>query len=83
MTEHERIEKISEARRFYIASPIIVPMLEKRHEQTLQKLMAKYRDGESDYINVIAELYTLSNLLREIKTQEQLYNAMEEKYVKG
>ena len=79
MTEHERIESIAEARRFYMAAPIIVPMLEKRKDITLQRLMAKYRDGATDYANVVAELYTIDNLLREIKTQEQIYRVTEEK----
>jgi len=77
MSVHDLTEKISEARRFYMAAPVIVPMLEKRHKLALQRLMGKYRDGETDYINVIAELYTLSTLLNEIRIQEQLYNELE------
>ena len=79
MTDHERQEALSEARLFALAAPVILPLVEKRKKIASDRLMAKFKEGSTDFITLVAELNTLTDLEREIKQKELIYQTMENK----
>lgn len=81
MTEHERIEAISEARIFALAAPVILPLIERRKKDALARLMQAHRSGRSDTATLVAELTVLSELEYEITQKELTYRALEERNV--
>jgi len=72
-------EELTEARIFAISAPLILPMLEKRKSVAMSKLLMRFREGGTDFTTLVAELNTLCDLERELKTKEQLYNTLQEK----
>lgn len=79
MTEQERHDSLSEARLFALAAPVILPLIEKRKRIAIERIQAKFREGSTDFVTLVAELTSLSDLEREIKQKEQLYTTMQEK----
>lgn len=78
MTDEERHEQITEARHFYIAAPVFLPLIVKRKKIAFERLMAKHKEGSTDYLALVAELNVLNDLEREIIGKEQTYRALEE-----
>lgn len=79
MTDHERQEALSEARLFALAAPVILPLIEKRKKIASDRLMAKFKEGSNDFITLVAELNSLTDLEREIKQKELIYQTLESK----
>lgn len=79
MTDHERQEALSEARLFALAAPVILPLIEKRKKIASDRLMAKFKEGSNDFITLVAELNSLTDLEREIKQKELIYQTLENK----
>lgn len=79
MTEEQRLEQITEARQFYFASPVLLPLLERMHRIALERLISSYREGNKDATNLIAELSVIDQLKREVTQKELTYRTMEEK----
>lgn len=79
MTEEERQEMLTESRMFSLAAPVILPLLEKRRKVAMDRLMAKHKEGSTDYLTLVSELSVLNDLERDIKTKSQTYSLMEEK----
>jgi uncharacterized protein YbcV (DUF1398 family) len=80
MLEHDRIEQLSEARIFALAAPVILPIIMKRKEEALARLMQAHQAGKTDTATIVAELAVLSELEIEIKQKERTYTSFEEKY---
>lgn len=80
MTEHERIEAISEARIFAIAAPLIRPLIERRKKDALARLMQAHRAGRSDTATLVAEVTVLSEIEHEINQKELTYRTLEEQH---
>lgn len=78
MNEFERQKILTEARHFYLAAPVILPLLEKRRKYAYERLLAKHREGSTDYITLVSELAVLNDLEREITSKEQTYRMLEE-----
>lgn len=79
MTEDEKINLKTEARLFYLAAPVILPLIERKKKHAYSRLMMKHREGSTEYQNIVAELAVLTDLENEINNKEQTYRAMEEK----
>ena len=79
MTDQERHDQLSEARLFAISAPVILPIIEKRKHIAIERIQSKFRDGSTDFTTLVAELSSLSDLEREIKQKEQIYNTLQEK----
>lgn len=79
MTESERQEMLNEARRFYLAAPILIPILDKRILMTTNKLIAKHRDGDNNFITLVSELVVLTDIKNEINSKESTYRLLEGK----
>lgn len=79
MTAEERQEMLNEARQFYLAAPVLLPLLERRKVDTINKLMAKHRDGDTKYETLVSELAVLINLQSEINSKESTYRLLEAK----
>ncbi len=68
---------LTEARHFYLIGPILMPMLERRRKLTLQKLIMRYREGNTEFLALVSELAAFDAIESEIKQQEQIYLTME------
>lgn len=79
MTQEERQQTLDECRRFYVAAPVVVPLIEKQRKLAFDKLMGEYRDRSGKYESLIAELYVLTNMEREFNVREQMLRTLEEK----
>lgn len=78
MTDHEKIELLAEARVFALASPVILPIIEKRKKDALGRLLQAHRGGRTDTQTIVAELAVLADIEQEIKQKEAIYNTLEE-----
>lgn len=78
MTEQEIQNLKTDARLFYLAAPVMLPLIEKKKKMAYERLMMKHREGSTEYHNIVAELAVLTDLEREINNKEQTYRAMEE-----
>ena len=74
----EREQLLNEARQFYLAAPLLHPLLAKRRELILVRILQQHREGRTDYTSLVAELAVISDLEREIRTKEQTYDALME-----
>lgn len=79
MTESERIQILNEARQFYLAAPVLLPLLERRKNDTINRLLSRHRDGDTKYDTLVSELAVLTNLQNEINAKESTYRILEEK----
>jgi hypothetical protein len=77
MTEAEKVQMLTEARQFYIAAPILLPLLEKRKADALNRLIAKHRDGDNKYDTLVSEISVLTNLQHDINSKEAIYRTLE------
>ncbi len=77
MTEDEIQNMKTEARLFYLAAPVILPLIERKKKNAYSRLMMKHKEGSSEYQNIVAELVVLTDLENEINNKEQTYRAME------
>ena len=61
---------IQEARQISVAYPVIEPLLQKRKDQALKRLLSHYRDSKHlDQQNVIAELFVIEGIMVELKSK--------------
>jgi len=70
---------LNEARRFYLAAPVLLPILEKRRNDVVNRLLAKHRDGDTNYVTLVTELAVITGIEKEISSKEAIYRAMEAK----
>jgi hypothetical protein len=77
-SDEDRNRLITEARHFYTAAPVLLPLLEKRKRVAFDRLMLAHKEGKTDYIALVAELNVINDLEREILTKEQTYRSLEE-----
>jgi hypothetical protein len=84
MTESdlERDLMVQEARAFYLSAPLIMPIIEKKSAQTIQRLRLAHSEGKTDHTALVAELYAYESIKSEIEQKDQLYRSLEEKHVK-
>ena len=71
-----------EARAFYLAAPVLIPMLERRKHIATGKLLSAFREGRTDLTALTAELNAYVGLEQEIKQQEANYKTLEEQSVR-
>lgn len=75
MDEIKRGQMLEEAKRLQIAAPVLIPILEKRREYAIQKIIANFRDEKTNQqTGTIAELYTIDGILYEINTKLNYLN---------
>lgn len=79
MTDQERENLLTEARQFYIAAPILGPLLERFKKNAMDKLMGMHRDGKTEFGPIVAELAVITNIQREIASKHETFNSFEEK----
>lgn len=77
--EYDRIEEVAEARIFALASPVILPIIARRKEDAMGRLLQAHRSGKTDTVALTAELCVLADLEMEITQKEKLYHHLEEK----
>lgn len=75
--EGEKMRLLTEARQIQAAAPLLFPMLERKRESTLQRLISTYRNGQTD-LNAVAELSVIESLLAELKSKLQNLTIKEE-----
>lgn len=75
MTEQER----NEARHFFLAAPILLPLLERRKKDAINRLMVKHREGDTRFDTLVAEIAVLTTLEAEINTKLKIYETLEAK----
>jgi len=56
-----------------------MPLLERMRKVAFERLMAKYRDGDQNTLNLVAELSVITNIMRDINQKDQFYRTLEEK----
>jgi hypothetical protein len=76
---HEQTELLSEARIFALASPILLPILEKRRKVAFECLIRDHKAGKTDTTALVAQLAVLWDLEHDLKSKEAMYNSMMEK----
>lgn len=79
MTNDERQEMIADSRMFALASPFLIPMIEKRKKEAMGRLMQAHKAGKADTATIVAELSAYTDLEMEIKQKELMYRTLEEK----
>ena len=79
MDDVERQQTIDECRRYSYAANTVLPLLEKQKKLALDQLMGRYRDGKTEFIDLIAMLYSISQMEREFTIREQMLRTLEEK----
>lgn len=79
-TETEYQKMLVEARHFYLAAPVILPLLDKRKADAFARLLVSFKGGKSDNMTIVAELSVLADLEREVRVKLQTYIAEEEKH---
>ena len=71
MTENEIQNLKTEARLFYLAAPVMLPLISTKKKNAYDRLMMKHREGSIEYHNIVAELAVLTDLENEINRKEQ------------
>lgn len=79
MTEHERIERLAEARTWAIAAPLVLPLIENRKRVAFERLRAAVREGKHENINLVTELTVLADLEQDIRMKQDMINTLGEK----
>lgn len=67
---------MTEARLFYLASPVLGPLIERRKKGALEKLLAAHRDGKTN-CPYVSELAAYCNLEMELRSKESAYKTLE------
>lgn len=67
---------------FSLAAPVVLPLIEKRRKIAFDRLMAKHREGSTDYLTLVSELSVLNDLERDIKSRAEDYNILEGKHAR-
>jgi len=78
-TEEREREQTIEARAFYLALPVLAPLIEKKQRVAHEKLMMAFRAGEKDLLPLIAELSSYDGIARELRQHEQEYLTLQER----
>lgn len=79
MTDAEKHEMLTEARLFYLAAPLLQPMLDKREKIVINNLVMRHRDGSGKFDTLVAELAVIEGLKIEIDQKYKTYQTLEEK----
>lgn len=77
-------EQYQELKTFALGAPLILPMIQRRKQYALDKILAEFNAGgliESFYATRIAELAAYANLEREILQKAQEFKSLEENNV--
>lgn len=83
MTEEERQEMLAESRIFSLAAPVIIPLIEKKRKVAMDRLLAKHREGSTEYLTLVSELSVLNDLERDIRSKSETYKLMEDKHARA
>ena len=67
------IDKLNELRVFNLASNAIMPLLVEQHMRAYERLLARYRAGETNLIASIAECSANQALIEDIEAKLSLY----------
>ncbi len=78
LNEEERRELILDAKAYYLAAPILVPMIERRKKVAQQKLLSAFREGRTDLLALVAEFAAFSAVEDEIRTREATYTQLDQ-----
>lgn len=77
MTEEERREKILDARAFYLAAPAVLPIITARKRNAVDRLLLAFREGRTDLVALVAEVYSFDALEREFNIKDATFKALE------
>lgn len=72
-------EQLNELRLFYLASGAILPLIEEAHDEAYLKLLAKFREGETNLLPLVASCNAQQSLIEDIKTKLELYETINNK----
>lgn len=75
--KQEQVEKLNELRSFALAAPYLMPLIERRKNQILGRIISAYRCG-NDLQGVAAELAVMTDLENELKQKHNELNRMQE-----
>ena len=64
--ENEKQKMITEARQIHFAAPFLFPMLERRKDNAIRRIISGHREAKFDH-QAVAELYIVESLLTELK----------------
>lgn len=76
-------EQLTEVRQYYLAAPVILPMLERFRRDALSRLMSQHFAGDMNFAPLVAELAVLQRIEIEFKGKEATYRQLEEKHNAG
>ena len=71
------MSKLDDLRAFAFAAPYLMPLVEKRKQNAIQKLVGTYQGG-GDLLGVAAEIAVLVGLENELKQKHNELNSMQE-----
>ena len=75
--KEEQVQKLNELRSFALAAPYLMPLLERRKQQILGRIISAYRT-KGDLQGVAAELAVITDLENELKQKHNELNRMQE-----
>lgn len=76
MSMESREELLQEARIIALAAPVLMPLLEKRKKIAYERLLMEFRQGSTNYSNLVSELSVLSMLILEVEQKEQMIQTL-------
>lgn len=78
-SDEARREMLAEARIFALAAPVLIPLLQQRKKVAMDRLIARHKEGMTDYLTLVSEISVLTDLERDITSKTQIYTTLEEK----
>lgn len=66
-------DTLNQCRVFHLAAEAILPLVDDMHNNAYEKLVSKFRNGQTELIADIARLEALSTLKEEIINKARLY----------
>lgn len=79
--DEKTIRSLNEGRRLRLEYPALSPVIVRRKESVLGRLVARFREGKTDFVDLVAELAVLTDIEQELtrriketeKIEETLY----------
>lgn len=72
------VTKLNDLRALAMASPYLMPLLERRKHMALKKLVSAYRSNDSNLQAIAAEIAVLDDLENELKRKHLELQGMQE-----
>lgn len=81
--DSKKLQQLNEARVFQLAGNAIMPLLEKRKTNYMQRLLSEFRAGSREYGHLVAQISVLDDIISEVNRKQQESEFIQEEYNNG